>query len=144
MSNAVAANILVNPADVTNASAVFTYTTYKGGQSYLISPAFPQQVQPSQPKRRWTGIPKGKTKEQQDKNIRKRVSYQRFIEEARYFRRHGVPVESLPAILEYVHNQRVMYKGFSYRSNGYWARQSLELFKEDIKDYNMREQLKLN
>lgn len=96
-------------------------------------------------KRKFTGLPKGKTLEEQNSNIRKRVSYRWIVQEAQYFRSKGVPLHSISVVMKYIIELRCSYKGgFAYNSNRYWARQSLHLFLEDIKDHKMVEELKLN
>lgn len=116
---------------------------YVGTVSASLQHVVPQPAVTPPPKRMWTGKPKGKTEEQQNENIRKRVSYKWLVNEARYFRSIGVPIGSLFAVLSYLLQQRIMLRGFSYRSNGYWARQSLHLLCKDLEDYDMVEKLGL-
>lgn len=95
------------------------------------------------PKRKWTGKPRGKMEEQQNENIRKRISYKWLVNEAIYFRKVGIPIDCLHHVLSALLEQRIRLRGFSYRSNGYWARQSMELLSKDLQDYNMVEKLGL-
>ena len=94
--------------------------------------------------RNWTGKPRGRTPEQINTLMRNRISYKNFVEQAQQFRKEGIQSECLPFILKYCHACRRQWKGYRYNSNGWYAQQSLDLFLEDIKDYNKREELKLN
>lgn len=141
MNSVIAADVnsLLQTTGGTMVSPVYVGTVSASLQHVVTQPA----VTPP-PKRMWTGKPKGKTEEQQNENIRKRVSYKWLVEEGRYLRSIGVPVSSLSGVLSYYLQQRIRLRGFSYRSNGYWARQSMALLAEDLKDYNMVEKLGLN
>lgn len=130
-------NMPVSPPNLLISGVNVKWTTY----SLQNSSSNGQSVK----KRKFTGLPKGKTVEEQNSNIRKRVSYRWIVQEAQYFRSKGVPLHSIPVVMSYVIDQKCMYKGgFAYSSNRYWARQSLHLFLEDIKDHKMVEELKLN
>lgn len=118
---------------------------YVGTVSTSLQYVVPQPTTTPPPKRRLTGKPKGKTEEQQNENIRKRVSYRWIVQEAQYFRSKGVPLHSISVVMKYIIELRCSYKGgFAYNSNRHWARQSLYLFLGDIKDHKMVEELKLN
>lgn len=140
MNNIIAVNVnsVIQTTGGTMVSPVYVGTVSAGLQ-YVVPP--PTATSP--PKRRWTGRPKGKTEEQQNENIRKRVSYKWLVDEGRYLRSIGVPVNSLVAVLSYYLQQRIRFRGFSYSSNGYWARQSMDLLSKDLEDYNMVEKLGL-
>lgn len=94
--------------------------------------------------RNWTGKPRGRTPAQKDEFIRKRISYQDFVKQAQQFRKQGIQWDTLSFILRYFHNCKRQWRGYRYSSNGYWAEQSLELFLEDINNYDKREELGLN
>ena len=85
----------------------------------------------------FTGNPKGKNEEEKLANIRKRKSYEWLVTTAKFFRERGISVDCLPVVLGFILNKRCMYKGgFAYSSHRLWARQSFDVFVQDIKDFN--------
>ncbi len=94
--------------------------------------------------RNWTGRARGRTPQQVAEFMRKRISYQDFVKQAQQFRKQGIRWDTLPFILQYWHNCKRQWRGYRYNSNAWYAQQSLDLFLEDIKDYDKREELGLN
>lgn len=117
------------------------YVTFSGSHTFDWDDPF--NGKDKKRKRAFTGNARGRTEEQKKFNIRRRVSYQALVQEVKVFLSLGVPCSAIPKLLKRHLNYKIQWRGFPYRSNELWAKQSLDLLLEDLQDPEQRKELNL-